>query len=303
MSNFSKELPAKQAIYCLEHLLYDISEKTLHNVAAGLAQETGKPVETFGTIEGRWTWSVVERFLQNRGMKCTVATQGQSWLLDSPTYLRQSPGFVGFIIRDSMESYIWKLNNWYTTHGIITQELAHNAWQNGNTIVVHKMWAPLESFYNTRKAFHITTDDSKWTRYECQPTSCWRAEPVCYDQRDQQVKKYMRAHKKSSIMMSNNQEIVLCTPGPKGWATETVLNYEFLDIEETSKRMSEIIADKLVVHIGEGKGWGVMSHALFSALTHLGGLLKPKDCSDFTPEDMAILQKYENGMYKSALEI
>ena len=86
----------------------------------------------------------------------------------------------------------------------------------------------MEPFYAARKAFHITTDDSEWMRYECQPTSCWRSEPVSYDQRDQQVKKYMRAHKKSAIMMSNNDEIVLCKPGSKGWSTETVLNYEFI---------------------------------------------------------------------------
>ena len=303
MSDFLQRLPAKQAKHCLEHLLYDIPDKTLHNISAGLAQETGETLDTFGTAEGHWTWPVVEKFLQNRGMKCTIATRGQNWLLDSPTYLRQSPGFVGFIIRDSLESYIWKSNNWYTTQGIVTQKLAHRLWQNGNTLVVHKMWAPLEPFYATRKAFHITTDDSNWTRYECQPTSCWRAEPVSYDNRDQHVKKYMRAHKKSHIMMSNNQEIVLCKPGPTGWSTETLLNYEFLNIVETSKRMTEIIADKLVDHIGDGKGWGVMSHALFSALYHLGGRLKNEDCSDFTPEDIAILEKYKNGMYKSTSDM
>ena len=298
MSDIFKRKHPKQVKHCLEHLLYDIPDKSLHNIAAVLAQESGSPVETFGTAEGNWTWAVLCRFLKNRGMGTTAATQGHKWLLDSPTYLRASPGFVGFIQLPAMEAYVWKCTAWHTSLGPVTQEQAYHKWQSGNTVAVYKMWSPLEPFYATNKAFHIMTDDSEWTRYECQPTSCWRSEPVCYDKRDQQVKKYMRAHKKSAILLSNNKEMVLCKPSPKGWLTETILNYECLDIEETSRRMSEIIADKLVEHIGDGGGWGVMTHALFSALTKLGGSLKAEDCTDFTTDDFAILKKYENGMYK-----
>jgi len=292
-------MDAKKAKICIEHLLYEIPDKTLHNIAARLAQQQKKPVETFATAKGNWTWPVVQTLLNDRGMKCTQASDGNRWLLDSPKYLRQSEGFVGFINTSSLESYVWTGTSWSTsTCNIEKQELYANL-QGGNTVAVHKMWIPFQPFYFKNKAFHIVTDDSGWTRYECHPNSCWRPEMVCYKERDNAVKKYMRAHKKSPIMMSSSQEVVLCKPGPQGWKTETLLNYEFLTIEESSQQIAETIADKLVSHIGDGEGWGVMAHALFSALSKLGGKIHARDYSYFSEDELTILKKYENGMYKS----
>ena len=43
----------KKALQCIEHILYDISEKTLHNIAAILAQKNQQPVETYGNAAGK----------------------------------------------------------------------------------------------------------------------------------------------------------------------------------------------------------------------------------------------------------
>jgi len=300
--SFTIEFP-KKAQTCIEHLLYDISDKTLHNIAAALAQKTGSPIKTFATAKGQWSWPVIEHLLSERGMKFTKASNGKNWLIDSPHYLRHSEGFVGFINIDTLDSYKWRecIDKWTTQNGNIEKNDMYHELQNGNTVAIHKMWIPFKPFYSENKAFHITTDGSKWTRYECQPTSCWHPQKVCYKERDTTVKKYMKAHKKSPIMMSSSQEVVLCKPGKQGWETETLLNYEFLSIEETSQQIAEILADKLVAHIGEGEGWGVMAHALFCAFTKLGGKLNTKEHSKFTEEEIAILEKYENGMYKSTL--
>ena len=289
----------KKAKICIEHLLYEIHEKILHNIAAQLAQQEGKPVETFGTAKGCWTWPVVKTFLNERGMNCTQASSGKYWLLDSPKYLSQSAGFVGFINTRTLDSYTRTGDHWSTPEGTISKQELYNNLQAGNTVAVHKMWIPFKPFYEHNKAFHIATDDSGWTRYECQPHSCWHPQKVCYKERDNAVKKYMRAHKKRPIMMSSSQEFVICQPGPRGWNTETLLNYEFLNIEETSQQMAEIMAEKLVRHIGDNKGWGIMAHALFCAFSKLGGKLNARDCSNFTEDEIAILEKYENGMYKS----
>lgn len=293
------DISTKRAKECLEHLLYEIPEKTMHNIAARLAQEQGVSVETFGTARGHWKWPVVTRLLSNRGFKCTVATEGQRWLLDSPSFLGSAPGFVGFIDKDTLMSYTYSRGVWNSRVGALSLKEVYKALQLGNTVAVHQMWATVAPFYAKEKAFHITTDDAPWTRHECQPTSCWRSEPVSYKDREVAVKLYLRAHRKSTIMMSNSQEMVLCSPGPSGWATETIMNYECMTIKETSQQVAELLADKLVRRIEQrNTGWSTMAHALFHALQRLGGSLKSEECSVLSTAELAILEEYENGMYK-----
>ena len=288
----------KKALQCIEHILYDISEKTLHNIAAILAQKNQQPVETYGNAAGNWTWPVVEYFLHERGMRATQAASGRIWNLDSPSYLKQAPGFVGFIDKDTLDAWAYKQGAWLALDGPKTQKDVYNIFQSGNTVAVHKMWAPLLQFYEKEQAFHITTDDSNWTRYECQPSSLWRPEQVSYEKRDAAVKSFMRAHKKSPILMSNSQEMVIARPGSTGWKTEPILSYECLTIEDASQQVAETIAEKLVRHISTRTGWSAMAHALFSAYHFLGGTLKQDECSLLTDEERGILKKYENGMYK-----
>ena len=290
----------KQAQLCLEHLLYEIHSKHLHNISAKLAQEQAVSVNTFGNSEGNWTWPVVERFLYERGYKCTKATDGDQWLIHSPTFLVK-PGspFVGFIETNKLESYVYKQEQWATTSTTIDKDTLYEQLQEGNTFAVHKMWAPLEPFYNQNTEFHITTNHSKWIRYECNPESCWRPEPVSYDKRNAAVKSFMRAHKKSPILMSSGEEMVICKPGPKGFETEPVLRYESLNIEDASQQTVDVLANKLVEHIQkQNKGWNVMAHALYTALYHLGGRITTQMISRLSEHEIEILKKYENGMYK-----
>jgi len=297
MSDFKKRHP-KQAKKCLEHLLYTIPEQTLHDIAATLAQTHAVPVENFANINGHWTWPVVERFLSNRGLKTTSTTLNNHWILDSPKYLSNSPGFIGFIDIDTLESYTVQNNTWTTTQTTLNQEEAYSRLQSGNTVAVHKMWSPLEPFYNQNQAFHITTDETGFLRYECQPTSCWRPEPVSYENRSAVVKNFMRAHKRSPILMSNHQEMVMATPGKSGWKTKCVLSYECFSTIQTSQQIAEKLAAKMVATIEQRGGWDIMAHALWSALHFMGEKMTIDECSNFTPEELDVLKQYENGMYK-----
>ena len=86
----------KQAIRCLEHLLYAVPVSELHNVAATLAQESGQSVSKFASAVGYWTFEVLERFLLDRGMKCTRACLDGVWQLDSLHFLQKCLGiFLG----------------------------------------------------------------------------------------------------------------------------------------------------------------------------------------------------------------
>lgn len=288
MSDF--KVGAKKAILAVEHLLYEITEYDLNNVAANLAQERKQPVDNYCSAAGFWTFDVVQQFLFMRGIKCTPAGLDNKWLLDAPGFLCKNPALVGFIDATTLETFKWGGKNWLAQKGpclvLPKQQL----------FAVHKMWIPLVRFYE--KPFFITTDDDPWVRHECQPSSCWRVEPVDYSGRQNAVKQQMRVHKKSPILMSNNKEFLLCQPGKNGWKTETILNYACLDIKDASKQISEQLSTILVDHIETlepAYAWSVMAHALFSALQHLGGRLDASRFGPFTIEEIKLLEEYEAG--------
>lgn len=286
MSNF--KVGAKNAVVAIEHLLYNISESELTNVAAVLAQENSVPVDTYCQKGGYWTFEVVERFLFERGIKCTFAGVSGKWLLDAPRFLRENPSVVGFLDTSSLTAFKWNGAQWTTPTTICT------ILPKQSLVVIHKMWIPFEKFFE--KTFHVTTDEDEWTRYECHPSSCWRMETVNYEGCKNAVKQTMREYKKSPIMMSNSTELLMCKPTSKGWKTKTLLNYEFLSLHESARQVSESLSTLLVDHIecsGSGDGWTVMAHALFSAFQHLKGRLNPNDLSNFTEEDIQTLQDYE----------
>lgn len=287
----------KQLLRSLEHLLYPIRETTLHNTAAVLAQETHQSVNCFGNSSGYWTLPVLERFLLDRGMKCTVASVDGHWKLDSLHFLQTHPGLVGLIDRDTLASFVYKSGRWVSDNGQRRLDTVLN------TTAIHQMWTPVLPFYKMNRAFHITIDNDEWNRYECQPSSCWQVEPVSYEGRAQAVKAQLRLYKKSPILMSNSHEIVITAPSPAGWKTETVLNYECMPIEKAAEVVSEVLAERLVEQIenqnnleNRKKGWSVMAHALFSALQHLGGHIRPADFSMLTVDETAHLEKYVRGI-------
>ena len=293
MSDF--KVGAKKALSAVSHLLYEISERTLNDVSARLVQKTNNPIDTYCTASGYWTFEVVEEFLRERGIKCTQASARGQWLLDAPRFLRLNPAIVGFIDGDTMETFKWDKTSWSTQRESVL------VLPKRRLFAVHKMWIPFEKFYE--QTFHVTTDTQPWTRHEFQPTSCWRGETVNYEGCENAVKRQMRAHKKSAILMSNNKELLLCKPSKRGWNTETLLNYECLALRDSARQFSEEMSTILVNHIETlepGYAWSVMAHALFSAYQHLGGKMGGDDISRLSAADLAALRSYEQGIMKAS---
>lgn len=291
MSDF--KVGAKKALSAISHLLYDVNERTLNNVAARLVQQTSNPIGNYCTASGYWTFEVVQEFLRERGIKCTAASVDGNWLLDAPRFLRSNPSIVGFIDADTMDTFRWDKTNWSTQREPVL------VLPKRRLFAAHKMWVPFEKFYGT--AFHVTTDNEPWTRHEFQPTSCWRGETVNYEGCENAVKRQMKAHKKSAIMMSNNTEMLLCKPGKRGWKTETLLNYECMPLMDAAQQISEEMSTLLVNHIETlepGYAWSVMAHALFSAYQHLGGKICADDVSRLSAKDLAALRQYQKGLTK-----
>ena len=291
MSDFKAD--AKKALTAVSHLLYEINEQDLNNVAARLVHQTSNPIATYCTASGYWSFDVVQEFLRERGIKCTKAAENSKWLLDAPRFLRSNPAIIGFVDSTTLETFKWDKANWSTQKDSVL------VLPKRSLFAVHKMWIPFENFYSD--TFHITTDKKPWIRHECQPSSCWRGETVNYEGCESAVKRQMKAHKKSSILMSNNNEVLLCSPGKRGWKTETLLNYEYIPIEDSAQQISEQLSTIFVDHIETLEptyAWSVMAHALFSALKHLNGKLNSNRLSRLTEEDLKTLKQYEQKFLK-----
>lgn len=285
----------KQAVYCLEHLLYEIPFSALHNVAALLAQESGRPVSEFGDAMGHWTFEVIERFLWDRGMKCVSTSRKDKWCLDmSPNFLRRDPGFVGFIVPTPLESYIWSNHKWIASDKSIHEDVVCKL--TSDSVVVYRMWSSVQCHFQNDTPFYVTTDQSKWSRDEFRPDACWRKEGVCYEGRSRSVKSYMRCHRDEPIMMSSSKEIVLCQPTKSGWQTETLTNYECLSLNHASARVLETLMNKLHIVLDEDKACVIMCHVAYSVLAYMGGRLTPQDCSSLTPDELELLEQYEMGL-------
>jgi len=90
----------------------------------------------------------------------------------------------------------------------------------------------------------------------------------------------------------------MCRPANRGWETTTLLNYECMPTVDRTRHIAETLADRIVGHIeqNQNQGWSVMAHALFSALQHLNGRVRPEDFSTLTPQEQEVLRLYEQGL-------
>jgi hypothetical protein len=271
----------KKAIDTLEYLLkYDISENSLHQSAAMLAQLQQVSVNQFCNKSGYFVFDVVNHLLSVRGMKCQVIKNQNVWQMQEKS-LQDNPAVVGIIDTVNLNSFqINSDNKWISLDPLQTLGDIQNA------VVVLKMWQPVSSYYNNNQNFYITTDTSD-LRYEHLHNSSWKTNQISYQNLTQTLKNELKKHRQRPIMMSNSDEIVILSPKKKGWGSETLLNYRCSrPLAYANRKIAEQLADIVVDHINstfsdgnDGKGWEVLSHALFSCLQHLNGKLADNFCA------------------------
>lgn len=297
-----------KALECVSHILgYDVSHIIMHKMAALLSQETGTSVSMYTHSGGFWTFEVVRRLLHERGMACTHVVEDGKWCADSLSFLKSHPGLVGFIQVDNLESYQYVRNQWSDSKRDLTFEnVSARFGLASNVVMVHKMWQSLIPYFRKGESFHISTDKMPLKRSECSPSSCWRVEPVSYEGRETAVKEQLRATKRSAILMSSSREVLLCRPTSRGWRTKTLLNFECMPLEDSSRQVAERLADRLVSLIqtthDQRKGWSAMAHALFGAYHYLGGKMKSEEYSQLTQNEMATLAAYQDKLQSVSAE-
>ena len=260
----------KKAVNTLGYLLkYTIHISDLHNSAAMLAQTRNVSVTEFCNKSGYFVFDVIEHLLLLRGMLCRVIKDQKKWLI-SQEYMQNNPSVIGIINTLNLNPYI------FNAAGLSSLDPKETIDDIVNGVVVLKMWCPLQKYYESGINFYITTDNSD-LRHEYKNGSAWKKNSVSYENLTETVKKELKNHKNSPILMSNNREVVLLSPKRKGWDSETVLNYDCRQIKEVvHQKMAEEMADLVVSHIQKNdEGWDKLTHCLYSCLHKIDGELPP----------------------------
>ena len=260
----------KKGVETVEYLLkYTIHISDLHNSAAMLAQTRNVSVTEFCNKSGYFVFDVIEHLLLLRGMACKVIKHQKKWLFPQEC-VQNNPSTVGLINTVNLNAY--RKN----AAGLSSLDPSETIDDMINGVVVLKMWTPLQKYYDNGLNFYITTDTSD-LRHEYKNGSAWKKNSVSYENLTETVKKELKKHRKSSILMSNNKEVVLLSPKRKGWASETVLNYDCRQTEKiVHQKMAEELADLVVSHIHKNdEGWDKLTHCLYSCLHKIDGELPP----------------------------
>lgn len=302
MSVMSNPRVARDAV---QHLLYPdiLPDIVFHSAVALLAQETSQPTSVYGDAAGHWTMDVVRRVLGDRGYQCSLACSDGRWQLDSLKYLCRNPGLVGFL--DASNMHAWTGPPWKTQNG--TQ--AESPPTDGMLWAVHKKWMPLEPFYARGVPFQVGTRDEPMVKHEAEPTSCWHAVRIDYNGREKAVSRQLSKWKTPSpILMSNDDEMVLCTPSKKGWKTRALLSFECLPPDAVSQKITERLIDSYVTSIESGRvpvvhGWSSMAHAMFGLMQYFQLHVDPASFSDLTADEQKELRRYEKNMARALKHI
>jgi len=260
----------KKAVKTLEYLLkYTIHISDLHNSAAMLAQTRNVSVTEFCNKSGYFVFDVIKHLLLLRGMACKVIKHQKKWLFPQEC-VQNNPSVIGLINTVNLNAY--RKN----AAGISSLDPSETIDDMINGVVVLKMWTPLQKYYDNGLNFYITTDTSD-LRHEYKNSSIWKKKSLSYENLEDTVKKELKKHRKSSILMSNNKEVVLLTPKRKGWTSETILNYDCRQTEKiVHQKMAEELADLVVSHIHKNdEGWDKLTHCLYSCLHKMDGELPP----------------------------
>ena len=260
----------KKAVETLEYLLkYTIHISDLHNSAAMLAQTRNVSVTEFCNKSGYFVFDVIKHLLLLRGMACKVIKHQKKWLFPQEC-VQNNPSVIGIINTVNLNAY--RKN----AAGISSLDPSETIDDMINGVVVLKMWTPLQKYYDNGLNFYITTDTSD-LRHEYKNGSAWKKNSVSYENLTETVKKELKKHRKSSILMSNNKEVVLLSPKRKGWTSETILNYDCRQTEKiVHQKMAEELADLVVSHIHKNdEGWDKLTHCLYSCLHKMDGELPP----------------------------
>ena len=259
----------KKAVKTLEYLLkYTIHISDLHNSAAMLAQTRNVSVAEFCNKSGYFVFDVIKHLLLLRGMSCKLIKHQKKWLFPQEC-VQNNPSTVGLINTVNLNAY--RKN----AAGISSLDPSETIDDMINGVVVLKMWTPLQKYYDNGLNFYIT--DHSNLRHEYKNGSAWKKNSVSYENLEDTVKKELKKHRTSSILMSNNKEVVLLSPKRKGWTSETVLNYDCRQTEKiVHQKMAEELADLVVSHIHKNdEGWDKLTHCLYSCLHKIDGELPP----------------------------
>lgn len=226
--------------------------------------------------------------MRKHGYGLKAVFNNKEWCLDSLTYLKHNDAVIGIL-----------QNGTYTPK---------EAWDDlvvlEDAQVVYKMWKPFEDILESNMPFHILRDDTDWnkykTRFEFEPTSCWKASKVSYKGRKKAIKNVIHGWMPcKSVLMSSRDEFILCRPTKKGWQSKPLMQYDTLLPREKSIRINNVLIHLIKEHEEQNNidmYYQYMAHFNYTMALRLGVDVPDELFSELTEEEENILQSYEKNM-------
>lgn len=195
------------------------------------------------------TPGTVKDVLRTNGYIFKRAKTSQTWLIDSPRFLKQNSAVCGFLIRDEDGWRALRLDEGVWTHvdasgeGVYAEEsilhMAAAMW------LVLKSWIPFQPFIDAGTTIYVRTPDmSKHVRHELEPEGGYRAVRVDYSGRVKAVQRAIREFG-TPVLISNGVHMVVSTPTENGWTSEKLYEFEGFPVERVSDNIIQRCTEAL----------------------------------------------------------
>ena len=238
-----------------------------------------------------------------------------TWMYDSITFLTRNPCIIGFMVqhKDSEwravkrieDTWDWQLNamEWERVerHTIINKLMQFNC----PIFLVWKQWVPLNQWVKDSRPFYVrSTDTEQSCRWEYEPTSCWMPQKMVYQGKDREIARILKKWS-SPCLISNAKQFLMLAPGPSGWESEQVMEFDGLPLGTVSDRLSGLIQQQIEAHINKHPRqkkqiMPYLAHALMSVANKFGIKINHKQISAFQMDgdDVSKLRAYEEALSK-----
>jgi len=235
-------------------------------IRRGLYISTGTIVETMDTAS-----------LRKRGYGVKQLFQDGNMVLDNLRSLERNRAVVGIL----QGGVLVRKSSWDT---LTLLEDAR---------VVYKQWVPIQHLLTSNEPIHILQGQTRW---ELTPTSCWEPRRV-KDVKQKEVHKVL--HKwihGTSILMSDDKEMVLCTRGQVGWNSKALMRYDPLLPFQKAIHVNNVLVDLIKQH-GDTHDielyYRCMAHFQHSMALRLGIVIPEGVFSELTSSEEDMLSTYE----------
>ena len=252
-----------------------------------------------------------------RAVGQTVENGEKAWLLDSLSFLARNPAVVGIMCVDDKDKHVaarvvGKECTWCKSLGTVNKtafDSIEECLSYKETFIVWKMWVPVQQAlkHGPGDLYMHSTSLKETQRIEMERTSVYM--PLLRNYEDQ--KKCISAQLakfKSSVLLSDNESVVLVRPTRNGFRGEKLLSVDCLSQYRQAERVFETFVRTIQINAemrpeDKCKVYNLAAHALHAACRSLAIGLKAADFSVFDDSELEYLRTYDKHLQANASRI